>query len=89
MSLKRSPLDFAITDGRRTLEEQARLVAGGASKTMRSRHLTGHAIDFVPLRGGKASWEHEDFRIVADTFKSVATELKIPIRWGWGLEELS
>jgi hypothetical protein len=56
---------------------------------MRSRHLTGHAIDFVPLRGGKASWEHEDFRIVADTFKSVATELKIPIRWGWGLEELS
>ena len=42
-------VDFAITEGLRDEETQARYVAGGKSKTMNSRHLTGHAVDLWPL----------------------------------------
>lgn len=44
-----SPIAFAVTEGLRTYERQKKLVAQGASKTMNSRHLTGHAVDFVAL----------------------------------------
>lgn len=80
--LQISPLTFVITDGLRTTEEQARLVAAGASRTMRSRHLTGHAIDFVPVKDGKISWDFDDLKLVADAFKSAAHALGVPIVWG-------
>lgn len=48
-ALKDSPIDFVVIDGLRTIERQRQLVAAGASKTMKSRHLTGHAVDLVPL----------------------------------------
>lgn len=48
-ALKDSPIDFVVIDGLRTIERQRQLVAAGASKTMNSRHLTGHAVDLVPL----------------------------------------
>jgi len=46
--------DFAVHDGLRTLDEQKKLVASGASQTMDSRHLTGHAVDFSALYQRKA-----------------------------------
>ena len=50
----------------RTRERQAGLVARGASRTMHSRHLTGHAVDLVALRCGEISWQWEDyFRVAA------------------------
>lgn len=45
----RSAVPFTITEGLRTKERQAQLVAAGASKTSNSRHLTGHAVDLWPL----------------------------------------
>ena len=38
---------FVVICGRRTIEQQRALVAQGKSKTMHSRHLTGHAVDLV------------------------------------------
>ncbi len=40
-------LGFIVTEGLRTLEKQKKLVAIGASRTLRSRHLTGHAVDLA------------------------------------------
>jgi peptidoglycan L-alanyl-D-glutamate endopeptidase CwlK len=77
-----SPTPFIVTEGLRTLARQKELVAKGASKTMRSRHLTGHAIDFVPVVGGKVTWKWPAFKPVADAFKQAARELKVPIVWG-------
>jgi hypothetical protein len=54
LALDRSPLDFRVTEGLRTLSRQQQLVKEGASRTMNSRHLTGHAIDVVALIGGKS-----------------------------------
>ena len=42
-------IDFTVTEGLRTKERQAQLVKAGASKTMNSYHLTGHAVDLWPV----------------------------------------
>ncbi len=44
-ALELSIVDFGVTEGLRTVERQKELVAKGASQTMNSRHITGHAID--------------------------------------------
>ena len=44
---------FQITEGLRSKSRQRELVRRGASKTMRSRHLTGHAVDVVAMIGGR------------------------------------
>lgn len=75
-------VDFAVTDGLRDEETQARYVAGGKSETMNSRHLTGHAVDVVALVNGRASWSLPEYAKIAQAFKRAAYELGIPIVWG-------
>lgn len=74
--------DFTVHDGIRTLAQQRRLVASGASKTLRSRHITGHAVDLVPYINGKLRWEWEPIYIIAEAMRVAALEQNIPIRWG-------
>lgn len=74
--------DFAVHDGIRTLDEQKKLVASGASQTLDSRHITGHAVDLVPVINGKLRWEWEPIYKIADAVRLAARELGIPIRWG-------
>jgi len=74
--------DFAVHDGIRTLEEQRALVAKGASQTMDSRHLTGHAVDLVPYINGKLRWEWPPIYMIALAVRQAARELQIKIRWG-------
>ncbi len=52
-AIARTPVDFMITEGLRTAEHQAALVKAGASRTTRSRHLTGHAVDVAALVEGR------------------------------------
>lgn len=73
---------FHVTCGMRTLEEQKALVAAGRSKTLKSRHLTGHAIDFVAIDGNGVSYDHDDMLAVARKIKAAAAELGIPVEWG-------
>lgn len=82
LALAKSPLDFTITEGLRSPERQRQLVAAGASQTMKSRHITGHAIDFAVLVGGKIRWDWPLYQKVGDAFKAAAKELGIPIVWG-------
>jgi len=74
--------DFAVHDGIRTLEEQKRLVANGASQTLDSRHITGHAVDLVPVINGKLRWEWEPIYMIADAVRIAARQFGVPIRWG-------
>lgn len=80
--------DFSVHDGIRTLDEQKKLVASGASQTLDSRHITGHAVDFVPYVNGKLRWEWGPIYKIADAVRTAAKELDIPIRWGgaWDVE---
>lgn len=76
------PGGFIVTEGVRTLERQKELFARGLSKTMNSRHLRGHAIDFAPLIQGEVTWKWTAFPPIAKVMKQAAAELNIPIVWG-------
>ena len=77
-----SPYDFVVTCGIRTVEEQRVLVATGKSTTMKSRHLTGDAVDIAVLVDGKVSWDAKYYKPVATHVKKVAKKLGINITWG-------
>ncbi len=74
--------DFGVHDGIRTMAEQKKFVAAGVSKTLDSRHLTGHAVDLVPFINGQLRWEDQPIYKIADAVRMAAKELEIPIRWG-------
>lgn len=82
LAIERSPLDFSITEGLRTVERQKELVAQKKSQTMKSRHIVGEAVDICVLIDGKANWDLANYRKVADVFKACAKELGVTITWG-------
>lgn len=75
-------VDFAITCGLRTIEEQRRLKAIGATRTLKSRHLTGHAVDVVALDNGVVRWDWPLYARIAEAFKQAGRELGVPVEWG-------
>ena len=90
-----SPIDFVVIEGLRTIERQRQLVAAKASKTMKSRHLTGHAVDLVPLldldRDGKVETE-EMFNVplmrelhahMEACFRAEQVKYEWGGNWGW------
>lgn len=77
-----SPVDFGITSGVRTLDQQRQLLAEGATWTLKSKHLDGLAIDVVAFVGGSPSWEFEHYQQIAEAFKRAAAELGYQITWG-------
>ena len=82
MAIITSPLDFAITEGYRTADRQKELVDAGASMTMNSRHLTGHAVDVAVFIGREVRWDWPLYERLAEHIKATAQKLVIPIEWG-------
>ena len=82
LALQLSPVDFGITEGVRTLERQKELVKAGASRTLRSKHLEGKAIDVVAYVGGKVAWDWPLYEKIAKAFKQAADQLNVKIKWG-------
>lgn len=83
-------VDFGVIQGLRTQAEQAELVAKGASQTMKSKHLTGDAVDLMAYLGGKGSWELTIYDEVADAMKAAAIANNVGIRWGaaWTIPDI-
>lgn len=77
-----TPIDFTVLEGLRTKERQRLLVARGASKTMNSYHITGHAVDIAPLVNGQVTWDWKYYNELAPVIKQAAKELGINITWG-------
>lgn len=75
-------IDFTVLEGVRSKARQAQLVASGASQTMRSRHLTGHAVDLGAYVAGSVRWDWPLYHKLAVAVKQAAAELQIPIEWG-------
>ena len=90
-----SDQDFTVLEGVRSLRRQRKLVAKGASKTMRSRHLKapngyGHAVDLAPYPTN-GDFDEDGILNIADwdeyypievAMKQAANELGYPITWG-------
>ena len=77
-----SDIDFCVLEGIRTIERQRELVASGASQTMRSRHLTGHAVDLAAMVGGEVRWDWPLYDQIAVAMKEAARLTGTPIEWG-------
>ena len=85
-----SKIDFGVICGLRTIEEQRELVAKGASKTMKSKHIDGNAVDLMAYIGSRSSWELNLYDDIADAMKMAADEHDVQIRWGaaWHIPDL-
>lgn len=83
-------VDFGVIQGLRTIEEQRELVRKGASQTMKSKHLTGDAVDLMAYIGGKGSWELTVYDNIADAMKVAAIDEDVAIRWGaaWHIDDI-
>lgn len=77
-----SPRDFVVTCGLRTVEQQKVLVATGKSRTMKSKHITGDAVDIAVFVDGVLSWNAKDYKPVAAHIKKVAAKLGVVVEWG-------
>ena len=81
-AIELTDVDFGVIEGLRTVERQAELVRKGASKTLNSRHITGHAVDLAPVVDGQPRWDWPLFFPLAQAVKLAAIELRVPIVWG-------
>lgn len=82
-ALQISPVDFTVIEGLRTVERQKELVATGASRTMNSRHLTGHAVDLLPIGpNGRGEFAWPLYEQLAPAVKQAADDLGVKIVWG-------
>lgn len=81
-AIELTDIDFGVTEGLRTLARQKEMVAKGASKTMNSRHLTGHAIDLVAYIGKDVRFDFALYFQIADAMRRAANELNVPVVWG-------
>ena len=77
-----TPVDFTVLEGVRSVARQRELVRKGASKTMDSRHITGHAVDLGAWIGGAVRWDWPLYYSLAAAMQRAARELNIPIVWG-------
>ncbi len=82
LGYQKSPIKFLITEGIRTKERQAQLVKAGASKTMKSRHLTGHAVDVAAIVDNEIRWDWPLYKTISQAVKAASMELGIPVEWG-------
>jgi peptidoglycan L-alanyl-D-glutamate endopeptidase CwlK len=75
-------VDFGVTEGLRTEARQRELVASGASQTLRSRHLTGHAVDLVAYVGAEVRWDWPLYHKIAVAMDAAALTEGVPLEWG-------
>jgi len=77
-----SDIEFMVIEGLRTIERQKQLVAKGASKTMNSKHITGHAVDLAPMVDGDIRWDWPLYHKLAPIIKQAANDMGVNITWG-------
>lgn len=78
-ALELTPVDFIVIEGLRTQARQKELVATGKSQTMNSRHLTGNAVDIIPVN---TTWNIEEFKPLLKAVKQAADEQCLKLRFG-------
>ena len=77
-----TPVDFMVTEGLRTKERQAALVRAGASRTLNSRHITGHAVDVAAMVDGAIRWDWPLYPRIAEAIKAAGKARGVALIWG-------
>ena len=86
-AIELTKVDFGVTYGVRTVEEQEKLVASGRSQTMKSKHLIqdsgySHAVDVLAYIDGDVCWELNVYDEICDAMAAAAKETGASIKWG-------
>ena len=87
-AMRRSPVEFFVNEGVRQQSRQKMLFSTGASQTLNSRHLTGHAVDVVAVIDDEVRWVFPLYERIAEVMKAVAAERGVKITWGGDWESL-
>lgn len=80
--------DFSVVEGVRTFDKQREYFRLGKSRTMHSKHLTGHAVDLMPYGDFdgdgdfEGSWALGDFYPLNDAMQQAARTCGVRITWG-------
>jgi peptidoglycan L-alanyl-D-glutamate endopeptidase CwlK len=77
-----STIDFTVLEGLRSPERQRALVDTGASQTLNSRHITGHAVDLGAWVDDQVDWSWPLYNKIATAMKEAAKQLNVKIVWG-------
>lgn len=77
-----SDLDFTVLEGLRSVDRQKQLMKQSATRTMNSRHITGHAVDLGAMVGGSVRWDWALYLKLAEVVRIAASRENVPIRWG-------
>ena len=94
LALKRSNVDFGITSGYRSIEEQQKLYnqgrttkgnivtnVDGINKKSKHNYNPSKAVDIYAWIG-KASWDQKHLCYLAGIIMTCAKELNVNLRWG-------
>jgi len=81
-AIQLTKVDFGVTFGMRTLEEQQKLFDSGRSQTMKSKHLEGRAVDLVAYFGSDISWELNIYDDICDAMAEAARRNTLALKWG-------
>jgi len=82
LAIKICEVDFSVVDGVRTVEKQREYFDSGASLTMDSKHLTGHAVDLVPWVDGRSYFGRGHLALIHIAMKRAGSLLGIDFEWG-------
>jgi peptidoglycan L-alanyl-D-glutamate endopeptidase CwlK len=77
-----STIDFTVLEGLRTPERQKALLEAGASQTLNSRHITGHAVDLGAWVDNQVDWSWPLYHKIATAMKDAAKQEGVSIVWG-------
>lgn len=75
-------VSFVVTEGLRTEARQKELIRIGASRTMHSRHLTGHAVDLAVTLNGEVRWDWPLYGRLNTLIQEAAQHEQVPVEWG-------
>ena len=89
-AIELTKVDFGVIEGIRTVERQKELVAKGASKTTKSKHIEGRAVDLMAYIDGRGCWELNVYDDIADAMKQAAIEADGGLVWGaaWNVDDI-
>lgn len=75
-------VDFTVLEGLRSEERQLKLFSLGATTTMNSRHLTGHAVDLGAWVDGEVRWDWPLYHQLGAAMKLAAVDEGVKLEWG-------
>ena len=81
-AIQLTTVDFTVLEGMRDAVRQKKLVESGASQTLNSRHLTGHAVDLGAWVDDQVDWSWPLYHKINAAMQEASKLVGVPIEWG-------